>query len=378
MALCLFVMKYPLHLPENLKGKFDGQMAAMRALGHEAYCIGWDREGMWLLGEGTQEPLLKCPLNRLPGYDHTFIFVDLLRAVRQVMKSRKVDLLYWRYMPTFGNALGTARALKAQGGKLVMEFPTFPREEENRRSLLRRPVFAYADSMLKRISPLVDLYTAIGQPCGGEIDGRPAMNIVNGVDVERFALHAPNPGSLEIRLLAVASMAGWHGYDRILRAMAEYRGPARVCLHLAGGDGDGSLARWKELAQALGLGDRAVFHGPLYGAELDSLVASCDVGVGSLGMFRFGLTNGMPLKLREYMARGLPFLYAVEDPAIPRDSRFCLKVFNDESPIDLEQVVAFALQAKADGEAPGLMREHARRHMSWQGVMSGVLERLGL
>ena len=130
MALCLFVMKYPLHLRENLRGKFDGQMAAMRALGHEVYCIGWNRQGMWLLGEGKQKMLMRCPLTRIPGYDHTFIFVDLMRAVRKVLKERKVDLLYWRYMPTFGNALGTAKAIKAQGGKLVMEFPTFPREEE--------------------------------------------------------------------------------------------------------------------------------------------------------------------------------------------------------------------------------------------------------
>ncbi|NLV57986.1 MAG: glycosyltransferase family 4 protein [Clostridiales bacterium] len=376
MALCLFVMKYPLHLRENLRGKFDGQMAAMRALGHEVYCIGWNRQGMWLLGEGKQKMLMRCPLTRIPGYDHTFIFVDLMRAVRKVLKERKVDLLYWRYMPTFGNALGTAKAIKAQGGKLVMEFPTFPREEENRRSLLRRPVFVYADRVLHKLSPLIDLYTAIGQPCGGKIDDRPAMNIVNGVDVERFPLHIPNPGNREVHLLAVASMAGWHGYDRLLRAMAEYQGPVKVYFHLAGSDGDGSLSRWKELAQEMDLDDRAVFHGPLYGEELNRLVASCDVGVGSLGMFRFGLTNGMPLKLREYMARGLPFVYAVEDAAIPQNPRFCLKVSNDDCPIDLEPIVDFALRAKEDGEAPRLMREHARHHMSWQSVMNGVLERL--
>ncbi|MEA5013571.1 MAG: glycosyltransferase [Candidatus Limiplasma sp.] len=378
MTFCLFVMKYPLHLRENLKGKFDGQMAAVRALGHKACCVGWDREGLWLVGEGSRELLCKSPFTRLPGYGHTLIFVDLMRAVDKVLENRKVDLLYWRYMPTFGNAPRTMRAFKAQGGKLVMEFPTFPREEENRRSLLRRPVFAYADRILSKLSPLVDLYTAIGQPCGGEIDGRPAMDIVNGVDVEGLPLHAPNPGEEAVHLLALASMAGWHGYDRILRSMAAHQGPEKVYLHLVGGDGDGSLAAWKGLAGELGLEERALFHGPLYGPELDARVADCDVGIGSLGMFRFGLQNGMTLKLREYMARGLPFVYAVDDPAIPDNPRFCLRVPNEESPIDLGEIVAFALEAKRDEGAPGLMREHARRHMSWQSVMGGVLERVGL
>ena len=48
MASVLFLMRYPLERDDNLKIKFDGQMAAVRALGHEAACIGWDRRGLWL------------------------------------------------------------------------------------------------------------------------------------------------------------------------------------------------------------------------------------------------------------------------------------------------------------------------------------------
>ena len=179
-------------------------------------------------------------------------------------------------------------------------------------------------------------------------------------------------------MLAVASMTGSQGYDRILESMARYQGPVRAYLHLVGGEGDGALGTWKGMAQKLGLEERVLFHGPLHGTELDRMVSACDVGLGSLAMFRFGLQNGMPLKQREYMARGLPFVCAVNDPAIPEDPRFCLRVPNDESPLAMEEILSFALAAKKDGEAPGLMREHARRHMSWEGVMGGVLERLGL
>ena len=279
-------------------------------------------------------------------------------------------------MPTFHSALQTLRHLKASGGKLVLEYPTYPKEAENSRFFLRRQVFRYTDHVLDRIHPMVDLYTLIGEHAGDTLGDRPAMNIVNGVDVEAFAPHQPNPSDSAVCLLALASMSGWHGYDRILRSLAAYEGDAEVRIEFAGGDGDGSLAAWQALATELGLEDRVTFHGPLYGAALDQLIARCDVGVGSLGMFRFGLSQGMTLKLREYMARGLPFLSAVEDPALPADTDFALRVPNDDTPIDMNAVVAFARHAKHSDDLPARMRAHARANLSWEGVLRGVLEKV--
>ncbi|MDD3213063.1 MAG: glycosyltransferase, partial [Eubacteriales bacterium] len=320
MPTILFLMKYPLHRQENLKAKFDGQLAAARALGWDTYCIGWDERGMSLIGSGTSVFLRRNRFARMRGYDHTLIFPDLMAAARKAMRTIHVDVLYLRYMPTFAGAVKTIRQLKAQGGKLILEYPTYPKEAENSRFFLRRQVFRYTDSVLAKINPMVDLYTLIGAPCGGTLEGRPAMNIVNGVNVTALPPHTPNPGGTAVRLLALASMSGWHGYDRILRSLAAYQGDADVRIEFVGGEGDGSLAKWRALSGELGLADRVTFHGALYGDALNAAVASCDVGVGSLGMYRYGLAQGMTLKLREYMARGLPFVTAVDDPALPNDA----------------------------------------------------------
>jgi len=376
MPTILFVMKYPLHRQENLKAKFDGQMAAARALGWNAYCIGWDGRGMALVGSDTRVPLRRNALAGLRGYDHTKIFVDLPAAVREALKRIRVDVLYLRYMPTFWNAPETVRRLKAQGGKLVVEYPTYPPSRENERFFLRRQVFRYADRVLAEINPMVDLYALIGAPCGGTLGGRPAMNIINGVDVDALPPHAPNADDPAVRLLAPASMSGWHGYDRILRSLAAYEGDAKVLIEFAGGEGDGSLARWKALAAELGLDGRVTFHGPLYGEALNALAARCDVGVGSLGMYRYGLTQGMTLKAREFLARGLPFLSAAEDPALPNDAGFLLRVPNDDTPISMEAVVAFAQGAKRGADVSARMRAYAKEHLSWESVLGGVLERV--
>ncbi|MEG2719434.1 MAG: glycosyltransferase [Clostridia bacterium] len=374
MPAILFVMKYPLHRDENLKRKFDGQMSAARRLGYETYCIGYDKRGMTLLGENTSEPLLQSAFASMPGYDHTLIFHNLMSAVGAVLKRRKIDFVYMRYMPTFGNAPKALRALKAQGGRLIMEYPTYPIAQENNRFFLRRQVFRYADHVLAKINPLVDLYTLIGEPCHGTLNGRPAQNIFNGVDVNAFPLHQPNADA-PIRLLALASMSGWHGYDRILHSLADYRGSADVRLEFAGGDGDGSLARWQLLTHALQLDGKVTFHGALHGDALNELVALCDVGVGSLGMYRYGLQNATTLKLREYMARGLPFLSAVSDATLPHDPAMVLHVPNSDAPIDMAQVVRFAQAAKQNTALPASMRAYAQAHMSWEGILSDILSR---
>ncbi|MFH1513419.1 MAG: glycosyltransferase [Bacillota bacterium] len=375
MPSILFVMKYPLHRRDNLKAKFDGQMDAARALGWDAYCIGWDAQGMYLLGNGKQQLLRKNALADFESYNHTKIFADLMKAAREAMRRITFDAMYLRYMPTFHGALKTVKQFKRSGGKLVVEYPTYPIARENARFFLRRQVFRYTDHVIRKIHPMVDLYTVIGEDCGGALRGRPAMNIVNGVSAD-LPPHAPRTVTRDVRLLALASMSGWHGYDRILSALAAYKGDMDVRIEFVGGDGDGSLAQWKALAVERGLGGKVTFHGPRYGEALEEIIAGCDLGIGSLGMFRYGLRQGMTLKAREFMARGLPFVSAVYDPALPNDARFFLQVPNNETPIDMAEIVAFANTVKVDETLPNAMRAYAAQRLGWQSVMARILERL--
>ena len=82
MAAILFLMRYPLDGLDNLRNKFDGQMAAMEAMGHEAYCIGWSRSGMYLCRGQERTLLKKCPLTRMPGYSKTVLYIDLMDALK--------------------------------------------------------------------------------------------------------------------------------------------------------------------------------------------------------------------------------------------------------------------------------------------------------
>ena len=101
MASVLFLMRYPLEKDDNLKIKFDGQMAAVRAMGHEARLIGWDHEGLWLVGEGERTLLHRARLTGLPGYEKTLLYVDLMAALKKAAALRCFDLVYMRFLPVF-------------------------------------------------------------------------------------------------------------------------------------------------------------------------------------------------------------------------------------------------------------------------------------
>jgi len=377
LASILFLMRYPLDGWDNLKNKFDGQMAAVEALGHEAWYIGFDKQGMWLCRGEEKEQLKPCALTSLPGYTKTVLYVDLMEALKKAVAKRKFDLIYMRYMPVFYNAPSAIQKAQKCGAKFIVEHPTYPFDHGRTTSLLRKPVFKYCEWVFGRMEPMIDLYTLIGDPCGETLNGIPAMNIVNGVDADRLPLHQPRDTE-DIALLALASMSRWQGYDRLIESLATYQGDADVVIHMVGGEGDGSLAEWKKLAQERGVEERVIFHGEMFGEKLNALIENCDAGVGGLGLYRKKQFQSMTLKLREYMARGLPFVYAVDDPSVPDDDRFCMRLANDESAIDMAQIVSFVQKTRKEKQTPALMRLYAQTHMSWQGIFKTVLEKVGI
>lgn len=136
----------------------------------------------------------------------------------------------------------------------------------------------------------------------------------------------------KINLIAVASIAFWHGYDRLLKAMAlaKQKNPdIEINLTLVG-DGE-LLPELKKLADELKLNAHVCFAGALYGQELEAAYESANIGVSSFGLFRKGLDEASDLKTREYIAKGLCVLGAGKDPDFPESSPYRFLVPNDES-----------------------------------------------
>ena len=120
-----------------------------------------------------------------------------------------------------------------------------------------------------------------------------------------------------------------------------------------------------------GIQDLVVFHGQLFGRQLDEVFSLCSIAIGSLARHRCGINIIRTLKNREYACRGLPFVYSECDPDFDNQP-YIMKVPADESPIDVEAVLAFADSVMM---APTDIRNTVVQ-LSWKYMMQNVMKQI--
>jgi glycosyltransferase involved in cell wall biosynthesis len=116
--------------------------------------------------------------------------------------------------------------------------------------------------------------------------------------------------------------SAWHGLDRLVASFRDtLPNPPQVNLrvHLIGTLRDHDLKSVHDLNAHHPI---FVVHGPLRPAAYRPILAQCDVGLASFAMDREGLTEGATLKVREYLAAGLPVYSGHRDTAVPDDHRY--------------------------------------------------------
>ena len=180
----------------------------------------------------------------------------------------------------------------------------------------------------------------------------------------------------DICLLGIANISSWHGYDRIIKGIRKYKDqnrPRKIIFKIIG---DGSAKNdLEQLTRQLKLEDEIQFHPPKYNDELSRFYDDADIGVGSLGFFRANQTYGSTLKLREYAAKGIPFIYGYEDQHFEHCA-FAKKYENNNTTIDIQSILDF--YDSLDPETPNIMRTFALNHLTWTGIMKNLFKQIGL
>ncbi len=202
---------------------------------------------------------------------------------------------------------------------------------------------------------------------------KPHITIGNGIDVASVPLrHHPPLITTELHLIFVANVSRWHGIDRLIRGLATNDGKTAIILHVAGEGAE--LPNLKKLVNDYGLAKKVIFHGFVTGQSLDELFNACHIAVGSLGLHRVGLKESSTLKVREYCARGIPWIIACQDPDFPDDFPYIHRIHADESPVNCEELLEFAKRVCKDPEHPQKMRDYAMDHLDWSIKMKKLKE----
>ena len=373
----LYVVRYPLLEDDHLKTKFKGQLNAFRQLGYHTLFLGYDKESFFLV-DGKKKTKVGKPRFWLPNYIHTFLYPDLYKAAIKVIESGEVDIVYYRNAPVFHKTISMAKCIKKNNCKFVYEIPTYnPNSKEKSLSWIRSVYNTYSTAFAKKLETMPDLYVFMGDGNLETFHGVPAIRIENGVDTDTASLRNPvnDPGTIHV--LALSSMSYWHGYDRLIRSLAEYKGSSNVLIHMVGNDGGGCMKEWKDLTYRHQLTEKVLFHGPMYREELDQMFDLCDIGVSSMGMYRKGFEDTSELKIREYISRGLPIVSSVYDAALEGlDNDLWYQVTNDDSIPSMDEIVRFAQKVKNDTTAKDRLRAYAAEELTWKAQYKKVFDRL--
>lgn len=275
-----------------------------------------------------------------------------------------------------------SKQLRDNGIVLAVEFPTFPfeleRDTRHKRLLESRKylsyfahrVYAWVESKRSRHASRYFDY-AITYLEDDTIWGVPNITYDNGIDLDSIPLKKASTNPENVRLLAVAKFSPHHGVDRLIRGLVEYKGEQAVTLTLVGVGSENSML--EKLVSELGLNDSVVFAGAATGEKLDAFFDEADIAVGSLGLHRIGISLGSTMKAREYCARGIPFIYSFPEKGFCGDEDFALLLPNNDEPIAIDDVVAFANKVLSNAEIGDTMRIFAGEHFDWKVQMDKVL-----
>lgn len=254
--------------------------------------------------------------------------------------ARDYNVVYIRFQFFCPFVLNMVKSLHRNNVTTIMEIPTYPYVNELRAQGLKGVPKRIIDSSFgKPCSKYID---AFASPLySGEILGKKAIEIYNGIDVDNVNPRKPQRDNV-IDLLAVAMMAPWHGYDRLIEGIHNYYmngGKREIILHLVGEGA--ATTHYQKLIDKYSLEQHVIQHGYKSGNELEDMYDNADIGVGALSSFLKKVYRTNTLKVLEYMAKGLPVICEEGEVGIPKGSKYRLSIPAVQAPIDMESVIEF-------------------------------------
>ncbi len=283
--------------------------------------------------DGTRDMIIK--LCGVFYKDQSNIYKTLLTTIPQKQYSH----IYIRYE---GCHIAMSRFLYHISGsevKVVAELPTYMGKWEPGTSLQGKLRFLLKRLIDKFMPMPFDYFITFDNH--DRLFGKKTIKIENFTDVEKTPVRQTPTSKNELHLIGVAMMTPSHGFDRVIKGMSSYfkNNPStKVYFHVVGG---GMVADdWRKLSVQLGIDKYVIFEGIKSGQELDELFNNCHMGVATLAIFRKKCKKASELKIREYCARGIPFIYSADEPIL-KDKGFALKVPHDETEIDIYNIVQF-------------------------------------
>ena len=372
----LFLTYHGFEEASGISKKMLAQIKGLRQNGHEVHVCYYD-----LADDGSRCRYVDGEVIRNYGQGRWATLLQRMdyRCVNDYCRAHQIELVYVRcFMNASPFVIRLFKRLQADDIKSVMEVPTYPYDGEFASLPLKYRVEHIVDKLFRnQLASYMNAIVTFSD--AAEIFGQRTIRISNGVDFDSLPLHQPpfpseRAGREALHLIGVAEVHPWHGFDRMLTGLGEYYqkgGERQIVFHIVGGVSASMMHDFRSIIEQYHIEDKIVFHGKLFGTQLDEVFAQCQFAIGSLARHRSGITCIKTLKNREYAARGIPFIYSEEDSDFDHQP-YVLKAPADESPIDIAGVIRFL---DSYHEQPADIRQSVD-YLSWKTQMQRVLDEL--
>lgn len=264
--------------------------------------------------------------------------------------------------------------------KIIIEVAAYPYRREWKFAPSMIPFFLKDMWHNRKLKMYVDRIVTFSDD--DMIFGIPTISTSNGIWMGDVKIANKLGDENKIILLAVANFEKYHGYERCLMGLANYYnynggGKRQIEFHMVGYGNETNY--YEELVKKCQLEKRVFFHGRKTGEELDQLYDMADIAVGSLGFYKIKAEKSSNLKIREYLAKGLPIVSGCrEDVFDNADVDFYYQFPNDDSPIDMEQIINFYDKlyrcGKKREDVNAQIREYGNQTVDMKIVMKPVVD----
>ncbi len=146
----------------------------------------------------------------------------------------------------------------------------------------------------------------------------PTTVIANGISLADYQVLQPVHTDRLRGVFMGSPGLEWHGVDKVMQAAGE-------------------LSQWHfdiigcEMEPGIPAPSNMTWHGLLGRKEYEKVIAQADVAFGTLALHRKGMNCACPLKVREYLAFGLPVVIGYSDEDFPMPEDFLLQLPNTEA-----------------------------------------------
>ena len=368
----LFVGKRSFDESSGVEKKLNGEIAAFENLGNEVWYTAFDKDGAWLVSKAKKKLLFSKKNNGILGG-----YVAYERAIQRSLSASGVDFdfCYIRKALCSPMHIASLRQLKQRGVRIVEEIPTFPYDAEyEKASGIVPKIWLAIDRLFRnRMKRYLDGIATFDM--SDLIFGVPTIKISNGIDASLLPLHKMPKDDGILNVISVSKTAYWHGIDRFIVGLSQYikeGGKTRVTLHIVGEGPE--TEKLKKLTSELDVEHSVIFYGELWGEKLDEVFKVCSVALSSIAIHRKNVIFSAELKNREYMARGIPFVFSAKDMLLPKEANYFYKISEDDTAVDIKKIVEFYETIRRDDTVAKQMRDYALEYMSWEIQMKKVLE----